>query len=229
MRVIIYSLSFALLIWGGCANSNKIDISPHEVNPYANVFYEHALAFLDQYYDADSTRKSIVLLDKAIEIDSMNPDYYGLKGKLFAEIGLLDSALYVQRYADKIGAVNGEYLLQLGLFQAAKGLKEESIFSFKRSNEYLLKVLEEYPDSLGAFINQQAANALYKGVDSLFMNDKRGIRARFSDRLMEVEMTRRIKPSTLIKQLQKIEEDAMRDLVIEIEKEHFLNKENDER
>lgn len=229
MRKITYIFFVLLFIFIGCVSKESIDITSHDINPHANLFYAEALSLLEQYYDVDSTRKSITLLDRAIEIDSLNPDYYGMKAKLFAEMGLLDSALIIQKRANDIGAINGEYLLQLGLFQAAKGLKEESIFSFKRSNDYLLKVLEVYPDSLGAFINQQAANALYKGIDSLFMNDKRGIRARFSDRLMEVEMTRRLKPSTLIKQLQKIEEDAMRDLIIEIDKENFLNKENEDK
>lgn len=229
MKSTIYSFLFSFFLLISCVNKDNIDISPHEINLDANVYYEQAIELIHEYFDVDSTRKSIELLNYALEIDSLNPDYYGLKAKLLAEMGSLDSALIVQSFANSIGAINGEYLFQLGLFQAAKDFKEESIETFKKSNDFLTKVLKIYPDSLGAFINQQAANALYHGVDSLFMNDKRAIRARFPNRLMEVEMTRRLKPSTLIKQLQKIEEDTMRDLVIEIEKEHFLNKENDER
>ena len=229
MKGITYNLILTLLFLFGCVNNRDVDITPHDINPQANEVYVQALQIIQEYYDVDSTLKSIELLNVALDIDSLNPDYYGVKAKLFAEMGLLDSALFIQKYASEIGAINGEYFLQLGLFQAAKGLKEESIESFKKSNNYLTKVLKLYPDSLGAFVNQQAANSLYHGIDSLFMTDKRAIRARFPDRLMEVEMTRRLKPSTLIKQIKNIETESINDLIFEIDKEHFLNKENEEK
>ncbi len=183
---------------------DKINIVPHEINPDADIFYKQALALLE-YYDKDSTVKCLNILEHALAIDSLNPDYYGLKAKLLAEMGLLDSALIIQSHADKTGAITGEYLFQLGLFQEAKE-------SFKRSNEYLQTVLKKYPDSLGAFIIQQAANALYLGQDSLFMDDVQEIRKRFPNRQMEVEMTRRVKPSSLIKQIRNIEIDARYDI-----------------
>lgn len=226
MRKLSIFFIFTFLFLYGCNRTSKIDITPHIINIDANEFYQQALHIIDEYYDIDSTKKSIALLNKAIEIDNLNPDYYGLKAKVLAEMGLLDSALLVQSYANSIDAINGEYLLQLGLFQAAKGMRDESIISFKRSNDYLIEVLKAYPDSLGAFINQQAANALYTGIDSLFMNDVRNIRQRFPNRLMEIEMTRRLRPSSLVKQLQKIESDAIEDLILEIDQEHFLNNED---
>ncbi|MDD2246471.1 MAG: hypothetical protein PHI70_03425 [Proteiniphilum sp.] len=210
-RIMNISIVFAICFIG-CNSHNKVDIAPHKVSPEADIFYRKATALLS-YYDKDSTQKCINLLDAALEIDSLNPDYYGVKAKLLSELGLLDSALIVQRKADNKGAITGEYLFQLGLFQAAKGLTKEAHESFRRSNDYLNAILIKYPDSLGAFILQQAANALYQGKDSLFMNDVQDIRNRFPNRLMEIEMTRRLKPHTLILQIQQIEQNSFHDLI----------------
>ena len=186
-----------------------MDITPYIVEPKADSIYQLAISLVNSSFDVDSTLKAMVLLDQALTIDSLNPDYYGVKAKLLAEMGYLDSALNIQTLADQRGAITGEYLFQLGLFQATKDKNSEAHKSFERSNNYLKAVLEKYPDSLGAFLIQQAANALYEGEDSLFMNDVRGIRERYPDRLMEIEMTRRLDPSSLIKQLKNIEKNAI--------------------
>lgn len=215
-KQIIHSVLF-LLLFAGCGSGAPVDITPHTVNPEADVYYRQALKMLD-FYDVDSTRKAVNFLNRALLIDSLNPDYHGMKAKLYAEMGLLDSALILQRVAEKMGAINGEYLFQLGLLQAAKDLPEEAHLSFERSNKYLEAVLKQYPDSLGAFIIQQAAYALFLGEDSVFMNDVPAIRERFSTRLMEVEMTRRTKPSSLIRQLKQIEDDSFGDIAAEVDK-----------
>lgn len=188
----------------GCKQRASMDITPHHVIPEANKLYQKALR-LSASYDVDSTEKSICLLDSALAIDSMNPDYYGAKAKWLSELGYLDSALTVQRQAANMGAVTGEYLFQLGLFQAAKERYEEAHESFRRSNEFQKAILKRYPDSLGAFVIQQAASACFHGQDSLFMADIESIRERFPDRLMEVETTRRLKPLHLIQQIKSME------------------------
>lgn len=207
-KITFYILGIICFVIVSCTSQSHIDLTPHEINPEADIVYQEALE-LSTYYDIDSTQKTLLLLDKAIIIDSLNPDYYGLKAKLLSELGLLDSALSVQNLANERGAMTGEYLFQLGLFQAAKNQHQEAKESFKKSNENLKALLKQYPDSLGAFIIQQAANALYMENDSLFMPDVSAVRERFSDRLMEIEMTRRLKPHNLIKQLKKIEEDSL--------------------
>ena len=103
----------------GCHSRQKPDIRPHPVNLSADSFYQQAVAILQSSYDVDSTRKCISLLDRALSIDSLNPDYYGTKAKLLAEMGELDSALHVQTLAMERKAITGEYLFQLGWFQAA--------------------------------------------------------------------------------------------------------------
>ena len=162
----------------------KVDITPHHINLQADSFYQQAMTLMESSYDVDSTRKCIRFLDKALAIDSLNPDYYGIKAKLLSEMGELDSALHVQTLAMKKKAITGEYLFQLGLLQA---------------------VLKQYPDSLGAFILAEAANALYEKEDSLFMRDIDEIRKRFPERLMEIEMTRRVKPHSLVNQIRNIQ------------------------
>lgn len=210
-------LVFALALWvSGCRQRNAIDITPHPVNCEADAIYRKATGLLS-FFDKDSTRKCIALLDSALAIDSLNPDYYGVKAKLLSELGLLDSALIIQSLAESKGAVTGEYLFQLGLFQAAKGMESRAHESFRRSNDYLNAVLDRYPDSLGAFILQQAANALYRGEDSLFMNDVEAIRKRFPNRIMETEMTRRLKPHNLILQIRQIEQNSLQDFLSGIE------------
>ena len=77
--------------------------------------------------------------------------------------------------------------------------------SFGKSLEILRAVLEQYPDSLGAFILEESANALYQGADSIYMKDIDGIRKRFPNRLLEIEMIRRLKPHSLVKQIKKIQ------------------------
>ncbi|HHU25384.1 MAG TPA: hypothetical protein GXZ56_02010 [Bacteroidales bacterium] len=196
-----------LLLLFGCKPGAAIDITPHTVDPEADVFYQEALQRVSNY-DVDTTWSCIRLIDQALLIDSLNPDYYGLKARLLCELGYLDSALTVQEEADRIGAITGEYLFQLGLFQAAKEQPEKAEVSFHRSNEFLKAVLAEYPDSLGAFITQQAANACYHQADSLYMEDIDYVRKRFPDRLMEIEMVRRMKPQSLIKQVKSLEIDS---------------------
>lgn len=77
--------------------------------------------------------------------------------------------------------------------------------SFGQSRAFLQAVLKQYPDSLGAFILAEAANALYEKEDSLFMRDIDEIRKRFPERLMEIEMTRRVKPHSLVNQIRNIQ------------------------
>lgn len=183
----------------------KVDITPHAVNIEADSLYRQAVALMQSSYDVDSTRKCLHLLDKALRIDSLNPDYYGIKAKLLSEMGELDSALYIQTLAMEKKAITGEYLFQLGLFQAAKDMNTEAHESFGKSRTYLRAVLEQYPDSLGAFILAEAANALYESQDTLFMKNIDEIRKQFPKRLMEIEMTRRVKPHSLINQIRRIQ------------------------
>ena len=90
----------------------KVDITPHHINLQADSFYQQAMTLMESSYDVDSTRKCIRFLDKALAIDSLNPDYYGIKAKLLSEMGELDSALHVQTLAMKKKAITGEYLFQ---------------------------------------------------------------------------------------------------------------------
>lgn len=219
-------LCAVLMLLSLSACKKQINVEAHSVTPKAELIFEEAVRITEEYFDVDSTYKAIALIDKAIEIDSLNPDYYGLKARLYAEMGNLETALQIQERADSLGAVNGEYLLQLGLFQAARDNDDKAKESFRRSSEYLTEVLKQYPDSLGAFINQRAANALYHENDSLFMPDFKEIRNKFPDRQMEIEMTRRLKPLSLIGQLKAIEADAINDMIREIDQEYFLNKED---
>lgn len=204
-------LSIILSVWLlictaiGCHSPQKTDIRPHPVNLRADSFYRQAVALLQSSYDVDSTRKCIGLLNRALMIDSLNPDYYGTKAKLLAEMGELDSALSVQTLAMEKKAMTGEYLFQLGLFQAAKDMHEAARQSFEKSISNLQTVLEQYPDSLGAFILEQSANALYQGTDTVYMKDIDAIRKRFPNRLLEIEMIRRLKPHSLVKQIKKLQ------------------------
>lgn len=87
----------------GCHSrqESKVDITPHHINLQADSFYQQAMTLMESSYDVDSTRKCIRFLDKALAIDSLNPDYYGIKAKLLSEMGELDSALHVQTLAMK--------------------------------------------------------------------------------------------------------------------------------
>ena len=44
-----------------------------------------------------------------------------------------------------------------------------------------------------------------QGADSIYMKDIDGIRKRFPNRLLEIEMIRRLKPHSLVKQIKKIQ------------------------
>ena len=66
-------------------------------------------------------------------------------------------------------------------------------------------MLEQYPDSLGAFNLEKTATALYLGADSLYIKQIDAIRKRFPDRLLEIEMIRRLSPHSLVKQIKKIQ------------------------
>ena len=196
----------------------KVDITPHHINLQADSFYQQAMTLMESSYDVDSTRKCIRFLDKALAIDSLNPDYYGMKAKLLSEMGELDSALYIQTLAMEKNAITGEYLFQLGLLQAAKDMHAEAHESFGKSKVFLQAVLKQYPDSLGAFILAEAANSLYENKDE--------IRKRFPERLLEIEMTRRVKPHSLVNQIRriKIEKDYNIDFDMDSLVEATVNK-----
>lgn len=204
------TLLYILLIMGattGChpRQGQEVDIRPHCIIPQADSLYQQAITLMQSSFDINSTRKCISFLDSALIIDSLNPDYYGIKAKLLSEMGELDSALYIQTLAMEKKAITGEYLFQLGLLQAAKDMNKEAHTSFGKSKDFLLTVLKQYPDSLGAFILAEAANSLYQGEDSLFMRNIDEIRKRFPERLLEIEMTRRVKPHSLVKQIRNIQ------------------------
>lgn len=61
----------------------KVDITPHHINLQADSFYQQAMTLMESSYDVDSTRKCIRFLDKALAIDSLNPDYYGIKPSFY--------------------------------------------------------------------------------------------------------------------------------------------------
>ena len=206
IKTLLYALLW-LAVATGCHSRQKeeINILPHPINPQADSLYRQAIVLLQSSFDVDSTRKCIRILDEALQIDSLNPDYYGIKAKLLSEMGELDSAIYVQTLALERKAITGEYLLQLGLFQAARDMDDKAHESFRQSKLFLDAVLERYPDSLGAFIWAEAANSLYEKQDSLFMRDIDAIRKRFADRLLDIEMTRRVNPSSLVKQIKQIQ------------------------
>lgn len=208
----ISALFILLLMLGASCHSRKeadVNRSPHTTVPQADILYRQAMALMQSAFSPDSTIKCIRLLDEALSIDSLNPDYYGVKAKLLSEMGELDSALYVQTLAMKKKAITGEYLLQLGLFQAAKDMDQQAHDNFGKSRDILQTVLKHYPDSLGAFILAEAANALYLNEDSVFMKDIDNIRKQFPNRLMEIEMTRRLKPHSLIRQIKSIQTEKL--------------------
>ena len=68
----------------GCHSQqeSKVDITPHCINLQADSLYRQAMTLMESSCDVDSTRKCIRFLDKALAIDSLNPDYYGMKAKL---------------------------------------------------------------------------------------------------------------------------------------------------
>lgn len=203
--IILYMvLAVAAIMSCRSRQEQTIDITPHPIHPQADSLYRQAISLMESTYDVDSTRKCIRFLNAALAIDSLNPDYYGIKAKLLSEMGELDSALYVQTLAQERKAITGEYLFQLGLFQAAKDMPAEAHENFGRSKAFLEEVLKQYPDSLGAFILAEAANALYEKKDSLFMRNIDEIRKRFPERLLEIEMTRRVKPHSLVNQIKRI-------------------------
>lgn len=204
MKTVFLILCTSLLLIIGCTQAPTIDTSPYPVNMEADEFYQQAVS-LSESYDVDSTQLSIILLDLAIKIDSMNPDYHGLKTKLLIELGNLDEALELQQRADSFGAINGEYLFQLGLLQAAKDREEDAKNSFKRSLEYQNALLEVYPDSFEIYLLRQAALACYHDNDSLFMPDRDYVRNRFPNNLLDITLSKGLKPSSLIKQIKSLE------------------------
>lgn len=205
MKTVFLLLCTSFLLTTGCTQATKIDTSPYPVNPEANEYYQQAVS-LSESYDIDSTLLSIILLDLALKVDSMNPEYHGFKSKLMIELGNLDEALELQQRADNIGAINGEYLFQLGLLQAAKNREEDAKSSFKRSLEYQDALLEVYPDSFQIYLIRQAALACYHENDSLFMPDRDYVRKRFPNNLLDITLSKGLKPSNLIKQIKSLQE-----------------------
>lgn len=190
---------FFLVLTVSCSKS--VDITPYKVNSEADSLYRIAVSLASRLDSLEPAYRSIELLDRAIKIDSLNPDYYGLKARLLLELGELDKALEVQEGAVKINAINGEYWFQLGLLQAASLDSINSKKSFKRSIEYFDEVLRHYPDSFSAYQLREVANSLFLGNDSVYMPDYKKVEQMFPNNLMDIEVGRRLKPSRLVEEV----------------------------
>ena len=196
-RIFIYVSFFSYV---SCGHDIPIDNIYYKKNPDADHLYQKAVELNVKFHN-DSVFTILDYLNQALVIDCFNPEYYGMKAKVLSELGMLDSALAVQEKALRKGAMNGEYFFQLGLFQAAKGMKRNSRINLEKSIRYQDRLLETYPDSLGAFFIRQAAFALLHDDDQLFMLDVKAVREQFPNRLLEIEMMRRFKPGKLIDQI----------------------------
>lgn len=198
-----YSLLFCLFISLSLLTncSNSVDITPHKVNSEADSLYQMAIAMSNRLDSLEPAYRSIELLDNAIKIDSLNPDYYGLKARLLLELGELDKALEVQERAAEINAMNGEYWFQLGLFQSASLDSIGAKKSFRKSIDYFDEVLKQYPDSFSAYQLREVAKSLFLGVDSVYMPDYKEVEKMFPNNLMDIEVGRRLKPSRLVEEI----------------------------
>lgn len=196
---------FASILFIKCQYNAPVPYIHYSAHPIADSIFQIALNKSDNS-DPDSTIQAISWIDKAILIDSLNPEYYGVKAKLLSEMGMLDSALAVQEKALELGAINGEFYFQLGLFQFVKERHKEAKLNFKNCVIYQDQLLQAHPDSLGGYFIRQAAHSLLHENDDLFMEDIKLVRELFPDRLLEIQFMRRFKPSQLLDQIKKAQE-----------------------
>src|SRR5690625_7972357 len=106
---------------------------------------------------------------------------------------MLDSALAVQENALELGAINGEFYFQLGLFQFVKERHKEAKLNFKNCVIYQDQLLQAHPDSLGGYFIRQAAHSLLHESDDLSTEDMKLVRELFVADLLEVQDMRRYK------------------------------------
>lgn len=189
----VFMLSF---LFANCGKS--VDITPHQVDAKADSLYRLAIKLSAQFDSLEPVYKSIELLDEAIKIDSLNPDYYRAKAKLVLELGSLNDAIEVQKKGVSANAMNGESWFQLGLFQAAVNDSLDSRESLNKSVKYFDAIMKKYPDSFGAYYLRQIAISLLAGNDSLYMPDYVAVEKMFPTRKAEIEFIRRIRPSVLV-------------------------------
>lgn len=203
MKVRVFSLVVLLVLSFILSTSckDRVDVGPYRVNSEADSLYQMAIAMSNRLDSLEPAYRSIELLDNAIKIDSLNPDYYGLKARLLLELGELDKALEVQERAAEINAMNGEYWFQLGLFQSASLDSIGAKKSFRKSIDYFDEVLKQYPDSFSAYQLREVAKSLFLGVDSVYMSDYKEVEKMFPNNLMDIEVGRRLKPSRLVEEI----------------------------
>lgn len=208
MKQGIYITIMILGCLAGC-NHQKVDITPHTVNPKAEILFLQAKALLNRTADADSAHVALSLIDEALHIDSLSPTYYREKARLLAEMGQLGQALEVEEKALSMNAMDGENYLQMGIFQAALGMPDSALINYKISKTYFDEILKAYPDSLYTFVWREIANSLIHGQDSLFFNDLDAIRRRFKNRLLEIETIRHTRPSMLVSTLKQFNNESI--------------------
>ena len=157
-------------------------------NLQADSLYQQAIALMESSYDVDSTRKCIRFLDKALAIDSLNPDYYGMKAKLLSEMGELDSAYTYKHLLWRKTQLPVSICSNWDYFKLPKicTLKPTKLWKKQGFPSSSTKTISR---QLGSFILAEAANSLYENKDSLFMRNIDEIRKRFPERLLEIEMT----------------------------------------
>lgn len=197
----LLSIFILPLVFTNCGNSNSVDITSHKVNAKADSLYKMAMKLSAQFDSLEPVYKSIELLNAAIKIDSLNPDYHRVKAKLVLELGNLNDAIDIQKKAIVANAMNGESWFQLGLFQTAVNDSVDSKESLNKSVKYFDAIMKEFPDSLGAYYLRQIALSLLAGNDSIYMPDYIAVEKMFPARKAEIEFIRRIVPSVLVNQI----------------------------
>lgn len=180
------------------ARKASVDISPYQSDARADSVFNIGLSLSERSFDMDSTVIAMEKMKEAIRMDSNNPLYYSKLAKLESEMGELDNGIELLKVAEKKNAIRGDGFFQLGLLYDAEDDTLNAKNYYQKCLEYQDALLSKYPDSLGAFVIQQTANALMNRNDSLYMQDIDAIRKIYKNRLLELEMVRRLKPRSIV-------------------------------
>jgi tetratricopeptide (TPR) repeat protein len=132
----------------------------------------------------DSTEKSIMCVNKLINIDSNNPEYYYEKGDYYMILDKNDSALFFYDKALLLGGDSVDIFLSISLIY-------ERTDRFKKALNWMDKAIAVKPDSAELYIKRSFINVLMKKDDSIILKDLEIAKELGSKRAIElIEITK---------------------------------------
>jgi len=151
-----------LTILAACRENSEVN---HVINPEARLLNDSAIAIIKSSKNEDY-QKAILLLEKAIAIDSNYVRAYQNKLSFETKLEQYDKALVTSKYINKLRPENPDFLLMTGVLSEKTGDTVSSIQYFEKSLTLYNKIL----DTMSLKKPNYFVVQMYKGINLILLN-----------------------------------------------------------